>query len=145
MQTGEWTSTSAAATEELALSLGSALRGGEILLLEGQLGVGKTVFAKGVARAAGIAADDVTSPTFTLVNRYEGRLTLYHLDLYRLQTGRGAALAVDLDELLAEPDTVILIEWAERLGDYSFPATTWRVTLTGDGDDTRSVSIARLE
>jgi tRNA threonylcarbamoyladenosine biosynthesis protein TsaE len=129
----------------LGAQTGAGLKGGEIILLDGPLGAGKTVFTKGLASALGLDADDVTSPSFTLVNHYgEGRLPLYHLDLYRLSEGASAAHAVDLDELLTDEEAVVVIEWAERMGRYPLPSPAWRVTITGDGDDPRRVSIQRL-
>ena len=68
---------------------------------------------------------------------------LYHLDLYRLAEGPGAAHAVELEELLADERAVIVIEWAERMGDYRLPATTWRVRIDGDGEDPRRVHVER--
>ena len=99
--TGEWISEEAAETFSLGQQVGAQLIGGEILLLSGPLGAGKTVFVKGIAAALGLDPAEVTSPTFTLVNPYSGRLTLYHIDLYRLDEGASAAHAVDLDELLS--------------------------------------------
>src|ERR687886_2027614 len=95
--TGEWISYSPEETRKLGTHFGNFLQGGETLLLSGPLGAGKTLFAKGVAQSLGIAEDDVTSPSFTLVNHYVGRLSLYHIDLYRLNEGAEAAHAVDLD------------------------------------------------
>ncbi len=143
LPTGEWTSRSVEETFELGVRVGECLTGGEIILLDGTLGAGKTIFTKGVAFALGLDTDEVTSPSFTLVNHYrEGRLPLYHLDLYRLSAGRAAAHAVDLDELLTDEQAVLIIEWAERMGDYPLPATTWRVSINGDGDDPRRISIS---
>ncbi|MFN2512000.1 MAG: tRNA (adenosine(37)-N6)-threonylcarbamoyltransferase complex ATPase subunit type 1 TsaE [Pyrinomonadaceae bacterium] len=138
---GEWTSREAAETFSLGQQVGAQLIGGEILLLSGPLGAGKTVFVKGIAAALGLDPEDVTSPTFTLVNPYSGRLTLYHIDLYRLDEGASAAHAVDLDELLRDEQAVMVIEWAERLGRYPLPASVWRILISGDGDDPRSISI----
>jgi tRNA threonylcarbamoyladenosine biosynthesis protein TsaE len=118
------------------------LRGGEILLLSGQLGAGKTLFVKGLAQSLGVPEDEVTSPSFTLVNHYTGRLKLYHIDLYRLNQGAAAAHAVDLDELLMDESAVIVIEWAERMGAYPLPEPVWRVEITGDGDEPRNISIS---
>jgi tRNA threonylcarbamoyladenosine biosynthesis protein TsaE len=110
-------------------------------LLSGPLGAGKTIFVKGICAALGVAEDDVTSPSFTLVNPYSGRLLLYHIDLYRLDEGASAAHAVDLDELLADENAVIVIEWAERMGSYPLPGNVWRISLEGDGDSPRKISI----
>lgn len=140
---GAWISHSPEETFALGRTIGAHLSGGEILLLDGALGAGKTVFVKGIADALGIDTDEVTSPSFTLVNRYDdGRLTLYHLDLYRLSEGAGAAHAVDLEELLADEQCVIVIEWAERMGRYPLPSPAWRVSLEGDGEDPRRVKVA---
>jgi tRNA threonylcarbamoyladenosine biosynthesis protein TsaE len=139
--TGEWLSDSVEETFMLGLRVGNQLRGGEILLLSGALGAGKTIFVKGMATALGIDGEEVTSPSFTLVNPHAGRLQLYHIDLYRLAEGASAAHAVDLDELLANEKAVIVIEWAERLGLYPLPETVWRIGISGDGDDPRKISI----
>ncbi len=145
MPGGAWDSNSAAETFARGAQLGAALNGGEILLLAGPLGAGKTVFVKGLAGALGIDVDEVTSPSFTLVNRHDaGRLTLYHLDLYRLPAGASAAHAVDLDELLTDERAIIVIEWAERLGQYPLPtASVWRVSIHGDGAESRRITVAR--
>ena len=141
---GEWTAATHAETFELGRRTGARLAGGEILLLSGPLGAGKTVFVKGLASALGLDPDEVSSPSFTLVNRHdEGRLVLYHLDLYRLDEGAAAAHAVDLDELLSDERAVIVIEWAERMGRYPLPSPAWRVLIEGDGEEPRRVRISR--
>lgn len=140
--TGEWTSNSASQTFDLGRRIGNGLIGGEILLLSGPLGAGKTMFVKGLAGGLGIDAEEVTSPSFTLVNPYDARLRLYHIDLYRLEEGASAAHAVDLDDLLTDEQAVIVIEWAERLGRYPLPSSVWRITISGDGDDPRRISIS---
>ncbi len=142
--TGEWLSAEPEETFSLGERVGKQLAGGEILLLRGALGAGKTILVKGIAAALGIDREDVTSPSFTLVNPYEGRLTLYHIDLYRLEPGVSAAHAVDLDELLTNENAVIVIEWAERLGDYRWPESVWRIGICGDGEDPRKISINKL-
>lgn len=96
---------------------------------------------KGVCSALGVAEEDVTSPSFTLVNPHAGRLLLYHIDLYRLDEGASAAHAVDLDDLLADEKAVIVIEWAERMGNYPLPGNVWRIAIEGDGDAPRRISI----
>lgn len=128
-------------TFNFGFHIGERLNGGEILLLSGPLGAGKTLLVKGICAALGIEEEDVTSPSFTLVNPYDGRLRLYHIDLYRLDEGATAAHAVDLDELLAEEDSVIVIEWAERMGEYRLPPNSWRIDVRGDGDDPRKIEV----
>jgi tRNA threonylcarbamoyladenosine biosynthesis protein TsaE len=104
---------SPADTESLGEKLGRASRSGFVFALSGELGAGKTQFVKGLARGLGISAR-VHSPTFTLVNEYNGgRLKLFHLDLYRLETPE-QILGAGIGEFL-QPDGVSVIEWAERL------------------------------
>ena len=140
---GEFVSSSPEQTFNYGHRLGARLAGGEILLLSGPLGAGKTILVKGICAALGIDAEEVTSPSFTLVNPYTGRLQLYHLDLYRLDEGATAAHAVDLDELLSDERAVIVIEWAERMGNYPLPANVWRIALSGDGDSPRTIRVKR--
>lgn len=128
-------------TFDFGKQVGQGLTGGEILLLTGPLGAGKTIFVKGIASSLGIDPEEVTSPSFTLVNPYEGRLPLFHIDLYRLDEGASAAHAVDLDELLGNEGAVIVIEWAERLGNYPLPPNVRRITISGDGDDPRRITL----
>ncbi len=143
IRTGEWESDSAAETFALGEQLGSQLSGGEVLLLHGPLGAGKTVFVKGLAAALGVDPEEVSSPSFTLVNPYEGKFPLYHLDLYRLDEGATAAHAVDLEELLTNERAVIVIEWAERLGNYPIHAEQWNISISGDGESPREITIAK--
>ena len=128
-------------TFDLGEDLGRDLSGGEIILLNGPLGAGKTMLVKGIAAALGIDQEDVTSPSFTLVNPHPGRLLLYHIDLYRLDEGATAAHAVDLDEILTDENAVVIIEWAERLGNYPLPENVWRISISGDGDEPRRIAI----
>jgi tRNA threonylcarbamoyladenosine biosynthesis protein TsaE len=104
---------SPAETESLGEKFGRAAERGLVIALSGELGAGKTQLVKGIARGLGIT-ERVHSPTFTLVNEYcGGRLKLFHLDLYRLET-RGQILSAGVEEFL-QPDGVAVIEWAERL------------------------------
>ena len=106
---------SPAETESLGERWGRAAQSGLVIGLSGDLGAGKTQLVKGIARGLGIAAL-VHSPTFTLVNEYGGgRLRLFHLDLYRLET-RGQIVSAGLEEFL-QPDGVTVIEWAEKMVD----------------------------
>ena len=111
----EFISHGPAETESLGERWGRAAQHGLVIGLSGDLGAGKTQLVKGLARGLGITAR-VHSPTFTLVNEYGGgRLRLFHLDLYRLET-RGQMVSAGLEEFL-QPDGVTVIEWAERLED----------------------------
>jgi tRNA threonylcarbamoyladenosine biosynthesis protein TsaE len=104
---------SPAETGSLGERWGRAAQRGLVIGLSGDLGAGKTQFVKGIARGLGITAR-VHSPTFTLVNEYGGgRLRLFHLDLYRLET-RGQMVSAGLEEFL-QPDGVTVIEWAEKM------------------------------
>ena len=100
-------------TAAVAKALAATLQPGDVLLLSGNLGAGKTAFVRGLAEGLGIEADEVSSPTFTLVHEYRGgRLTLYHVDLYRLD--RAATDDLGLDEM-GVADGVLAIEWPDRL------------------------------
>src|SRR5215813_11663921 len=140
----DFVSSSPDETFKYGRELGARLEGGEILLLSGPLGAGKTIFVKGICAALGVNEEEVTSPSFTLVNPYDARLRLYHLDLYRLDEGASAAHAVDLDELLSDEHAVIVIEWAERMLNYPLPANVWRISLSGDGDSPRHIRVTRV-
>nr|WP_228035496.1 tRNA (adenosine(37)-N6)-threonylcarbamoyltransferase complex ATPase subunit type 1 TsaE [Oculatella sp. LEGE 06141] len=106
----------AAATHALGTILGRSLSAGTTLLLEGNLGSGKTTLVQGIGHGLGIT-DPIVSPSFTLINEYvEGRVPLYHLDLYRLNTSEVAALQPELYwEGVEYPPGIMAIEWAERL------------------------------
>jgi tRNA threonylcarbamoyladenosine biosynthesis protein TsaE len=109
---------SPAETEALGEKVGRAAKRGLVVALSGDLGAGKTQFVKGLARGLGISAR-VHSPTFTLVNEYGGgRLKLFHLDLYRLETAE-QILSAGIEEFLS-PDGVAVVEWAERIYDLRF-------------------------
>jgi tRNA threonylcarbamoyladenosine biosynthesis protein TsaE len=114
-----FTSNSPADTERLGETWGLKAQSGLVIALSGDLGAGKTQLVKGLARAVGVTSR-VHSPTYTLVNVYTGgRLTLFHLDLYRLETP-DQILSAGLDEYL-NPDGVSVIEWAERWLDVRGP------------------------
>ncbi len=109
------TSDSPDATREIAARIGRRLTSGMVLAIEGDLGSGKTCFVQGLARGLGVPPEVyVTSPSYTLVNSYDGRLPLHHVDLYRLA---GADLEdIGLYDLMAPP-AVVAIEWAERMAE----------------------------
>lgn len=125
-------------TFELGEKLGETLQGGEVILLEGGLGAGKTLFTKGILYALDFDIDEVTSPSFTLVNRYDAKFTVYHLDLWRIESN--AAFAVGLDEILEEEGAVVIIEWSERLGKFPIQKKVIRVNIEGDGDEERKIT-----
>ena len=132
-------SDSEAATRDCGERFGRRLRGGEIVLLAGTLGAGKTVFAQGVAAALGVQAP-VVSPTFTLAVRYSGRLPLVHYDLYRVQHPDELR---EIGFLEAEdPNTVSLIEWGDRI---PAPAGAVLVSLQVEAGDRRRIAIDGLD
>jgi tRNA threonylcarbamoyladenosine biosynthesis protein TsaE len=134
----EHTTRSEDETASLARDLAATLRAGDVLLLSGNLGAGKTAFVRGLAAGLGIDPHDVSSPTFTLVHEYRGgRLTLYHVDLYRLE--RAATEDLGLEELGAR-DGVLAIEWPDRLTHSLAAAKTVHLEIVDD--QTRRITIA---
>jgi tRNA threonylcarbamoyladenosine biosynthesis protein TsaE len=140
---GEHVTPTESDTAELGRSFGAQLEPGAVVLLSGELGAGKTIFVRGLAQGLGVDPDDVHSPSFTLVNYYPAATPLYHIDLYRLDTGANAAYAVDLDEILQNEAAIVVIEWAERLGNFPLPPDHWTVEIVGDGDEPRKIAIMR--
>lgn len=139
-------SNSAEETFRLGERLGSELCGGEVILLSGGLGAGKTLFAKGILGGVGYDVDEVTSPSFALVNLYKTeQFDVYHIDLWRTGANEDAAFSVGLEEILENETAVVVIEWAERIGKYPFKSNVYRVNIDGDGDDPRTISIERAE
>jgi len=124
-------------TRALAGELAALVRPGDLLLLVGDLGAGKTAFTQGFARALGVT-EQVTSPTFTLARSYEGRLTLHHLDVYRLdhlQEAEDLGLAELIDD-----GGVVVIEWGDAVVPV-LPPDFLEIRLTlGDGDDDRELA-----
>jgi len=129
------------ATFELARSFGGTLVPGDVVALMGELGAGKTVFARGVAHALGIK-DGITSPTFTLIHEYEGDIPLYHMDLYRME-GIEEIRDIGIEDYFSG-DGVCLVEWAEKL-DGLLPEDAYRVTLRYLGATKREITIERPE
>lgn len=126
-------------TAEAGERLAGTLRPGDVVLLFGDLGAGKTAFVRGLARGLGASGDDVSSPTFTLVQEYAGRIQLFHVDLYRLEPAEVDDLG--LDELVAG-DGVVAIEWADRW--KGRPDDGVEVGIEDLGEDTRRIRISRL-
>lgn len=127
-----------AAAEQLAKQLAF----GQVICLCGELGVGKTVFAKGVCKALGVA-DYVSSPTFTLVNEYDGtKGPVYHFDLYRIEEPE-ELYEIGFEEYLSRGSAVI-IEWPEQGGDL-LPPNRLEVTLTREGENGRCITIEEFK
>jgi tRNA threonylcarbamoyladenosine biosynthesis protein TsaE len=126
-------------TFALGRRTGQSLRPGSLVVLQGELGAGKTVFARGVAAGLGIAESEVSSPTFTLVQEYRGgRLPLFHADLYRLEAADEIG-ALGIDDML-QGGGIVLVEWGERLpGHLRRGATT--VRFEDLGEDARRILV----
>ena len=132
--------TSPRQTFKLGEQLSKRLKGGEIILLIGELGSGKTIFAKGVASGLGIKSSTaVTSPSFTLINEYQGKLKFFHIDLYRINRPE-ELYDLGLEEIMTPPN-VVMVEWGEKLGPFS-PALAIKVRLSCQGKGKREVTIS---
>lgn len=127
-------SKSAAQTEEFGAQFAKKLNSGAVVVLNGEMGAGKTVFCKGVARGLGID-DEILSPTYAYMNDYYGRL--YHFDCYRLKSGAQAEALGLCDYFYA--DGVCLIEWAENIADV-LPKNVITVTIEKTGEEERKIS-----
>jgi tRNA threonylcarbamoyladenosine biosynthesis protein TsaE len=134
-------SSSPEGTKAVAAALASVVRPGDLILLAGEMGTGKTAFAQGFAAALGVI-DTVTSPTFTLVHSYEGRYRVHHADVYRLERmGEVADLA--LGELVDDEDAVVLVEWGDVVAScLGGDLMTVRLEFTGpDEPDQRIITV----
>lgn len=123
----------AESTRQLAVRFGTFAQPGWIVLLEGPLGAGKTVFAQGLVAGVGYRGR-VASPTFTLINEYAGRLHVWHADLYRLDQAAMDFAAIGGDDLLTDPAGVVVIEWSDRLGAEA-PINALRVKIAFADDE----------
>lgn len=137
----ELSSSSPEETRRLADTIGRQLQSGSLLLLKGELGSGKTVFAQGLATGLAVPGEyAVTSPTYTLVHEYPGRLPFFHVDLYRLPTD-----GADLESLgLADQTSaagVVLIEWPERLPPGELPPEHLIISLVPDAPQARKIKL----
>lgn len=140
----EYSTKSGEDTIAVGLKLAAILKPPQLLLLQGDLGTGKTTLVKGIAQALDAAdPDEVTSPTFTLIHEYEGTrdgqpIKLFHLDVYRLE-GERQLETLGLDELLNQ-DALVLVEWGEK-----FPSlvkrATGSITITSEGGDARKIRV----
>lgn len=129
-------------TDDLARRIGSGLGPGSVLLLDGPVGAGKTHFARALIQSLLIEAEDVPSPTFTLVQTYEGRdCEIWHADLYRLSTP-DEVVELGLEE--AFETAICLVEWPDRLGDLA-PPTALSLSFTTEGDEVRRIDVCGPE
>ena len=141
MTTRDYVTETVEETFNVGQEIGRRLKGGEVLLLFGPLGAGKTQFVRGLADGISFDPDEVTSPSYALINEYQGRMTLYHVDLYRLN-------AVDLPDLGLEElyggRNVVAIEWAERLEEAGWDlgnSTIIEIDYHPTVDDARLISV----
>ena len=138
MQECTFISHSVADTVAFAEQLVATFVGGEVLLLNGEMGAGKTHFVKGLARGLGID-DVVTSPTFALHNSYGGRLTLNHFDFYRIEDSEEVAI-LGLDEFFFDKHGVAAIEWSQNVAAL-LPKHCVTVTIDKIDDETRKITV----
>jgi tRNA threonylcarbamoyladenosine biosynthesis protein TsaE len=137
------TSQSPQETMELGRRIGSQLKGGEVFAICGPLGSGKTHLIKGIATGAGAEdRENVTSPTFVIVNQYRGRLDIYHLDAYRIES------LVEFEMLgfddFCYPQSVVLIEWADKIEPAIHEIDYVHVQLAHAGEHTRTIRLANV-
>ena len=136
----KYSSYSETETQKIGYEIAKSLSKGDVIAFFGDLGAGKTAFTKGICSYFKI--EDVTSPTFTIVNEYYGNITIYHFDAYRIDSQ--SWIDGGFDEYLYN-DGVCIIEWAENLMDI-LPDNTYKITITKDlskGDDYRDIEVVR--
>ena len=144
----EFTTLSGADTIDVGRKLAGLLKPPQLLILRGDLGTGKTTLVKGIAQALDAAeADEVTSPTFTLIHEYDGAqdgrpVKLFHLDVYRLE-GERQLETLGLDELLT-PDALVLVEWGEKFKSIRKKATG-EIAISAEGGDARKITVTLKE
>jgi tRNA threonylcarbamoyladenosine biosynthesis protein TsaE len=148
VKTHEFTTKSGADTIEVGRKLAKLLKAPQLLILRGELGTGKTTLVKGIADALDAAeAEEVTSPTFTLVHEYDGTqngkpIKLFHLDVYRLE-GERQLETLNLDELLTD-DALVLVEWGEKFKSIKKKATG-EIAISSTGGDARKITVTLKE
>ncbi|MDE0883729.1 MAG: tRNA (adenosine(37)-N6)-threonylcarbamoyltransferase complex ATPase subunit type 1 TsaE [Myxococcota bacterium] len=133
---------SLAATRAFGAEIAQLVEPGTVIAINGELGAGKTEFVRGfVAALAGAKDDEVASPTYALVHRYETDPAVWHADLYRLENER-ELIAVGAEEFLDPVDEITLVEWAERFPDY-LPKRTWHLRLETLSQSARRATLTR--
>ena len=126
-------------TQTFGEELGSTLKAGDVVALIGDLGTGKTCLTQGIARGVGIAQDEVvSSPSYIIINEYDGKIPIYHIDLYRLETYAEIA-ELGLGEYM-NSDGICIIEWAERMAE-GLPDTCIKIYIAWEDENTRSIKI----
>ena len=135
------TTTDPETTRELAASLAAAAEPGDLICLWGELGAGKTQFAKGFGAGLGVSGT-ISSPTFILMSEYAGRLPMFHVDLYRLADGADALAGGVVDDRQAAG--VTLVEWPERMGDL-LPRHRLDVVIDGTGTEPRRITLRAVD
>lgn len=135
--THKYTTHSPDETIALGRLIGSKLKGGDIIAYRGGLGAGKTTITHGIAQGMGLK-DDVSSPTFALVNEYRGKINLYHFDMYRINGGLDLETTGFYDYM--DSDSVLAIEWSENIAS-ELPQSIITITITRIDDDTREIEI----
>lgn len=139
----EYLSRSEAETESIGEALGKRLHPGTVLAFRGDLGMGKTAFTRGLARGLGCTGR-VTSPTFTIVNEYEGKIPLFHFDMYRLPDS-DALFDIGWEDYLGRGG-VCAVEWSERVGDALPEDTVWvRIARRPESDDWRTITVEGVD
>ena len=141
----DYVTRSAEETREVGRKLGERLHGGEVVLLFGPLGAGKTIFVRGLAEGLGLSPGDVKSPSYTLINEHHGTLSLFHADLYRLSPD--ALVDLGLEELYGG-DRVVAVEWAERLEEAGWDlgdAVIVEIDYHPSEDDTRMIVLEAVD
>src|SRR5690242_21727164 len=135
-----FTTHSADETTELGRKLSTEIKPGSVVLLRGDLGAGKTTMVKGIAEGFHAAkAEDVTSPTFTLIHEYRGpAVTLFHIDLYRIDTQRELD-TLALDDLMS-PQSILLIEWGEKFARFAKERDV-EIAIEHGGDENRRITL----
>ncbi|MBE6839505.1 MAG: tRNA (adenosine(37)-N6)-threonylcarbamoyltransferase complex ATPase subunit type 1 TsaE [Ruminococcus sp.] len=132
-----FTSHSPEETIEFGKKIGALIRGGDIIAYKGSMGAGKTTFTRGLCVGMGLP-DEVTSPTFALVNEYRGRITLYHFDMYRIM-GADDLETTGFYDYIGE-DSVLAVEWSENIEDC-LPEGTIFITLGHIDENTRTITV----
>lgn len=136
---GSLKSSSADETFAFGVALGESLEAGDFVGLNGQLGAGKTLFSRGVAQGAGVPLDDVSSPTYSIVQTYKGRIALHHADLYRLLTEEDL-YATGYFDLLDAGDAAFLVEWVEQITGAK-PDDALNIFITVNSPDERTFEL----